>query len=96
MSSSIIDRDARQQQSFGEALVNFETEMRSCCQSLRGHITEAWDNVQADNARQALSYLLELVEGIEQELPGAEEFGARQKTLGKTVEEAENFRFSRR
>lgn len=95
MGNSIIDRDEQQQIGFGDSLVNFEAEMKSCCQSLRSHIEDAADNVQADNARAALEYLLELIQQIESELPGTAEFGTRQKKLGKHIEEASNFRFTR-
>ncbi len=96
MSNSVVDRDEQQQKSFGETLVAFESDMKACCQSLKGHIEEARDNIQADNARVALEYILELVEGIEADLPGAEEFGSRQKVLAKRIEDASNFKFSRR
>lgn len=96
MSNSVIDHDEYQQMDFGETLVVFETEMKAVCQSLRGHIEEARGNIQADNATQALDYLLELIEEIEAELPGAEEFGSKQKVLAKRIEDAVNFRFSRR
>jgi len=43
-----------------------------------------------------LDYLLDLIEKIEAELPGTEEFGSRQKVLAKCIEDASNFRFSRR
>ena len=96
MSNTVVDRDEQQQKSFGESLVSFEAEMRAVCQSLRGHIEEASDNIQADNAAQALDYLLELIEEIEAELPGAGEFGTRQKVLARHLEDAHGFRFSRR
>lgn len=95
MGNSIIDRDEQQQIDFGNSLENFQEEMHNCCQSLRSHIEDAADNVQAENARAALEYLLELIQQIESELPGTAEFGARQKKLGKHIEEASNFRFSR-
>ena len=96
MSSSVVDRDERQQKSFGETLVAFETDMKAVCQSLKSHIEDARDNIQAENAAQALDYLLDLIEEIESELPGTEEFGTRQKVLAKNIEEATNFRFTRR
>ena len=96
MSKNVIDRDEQQQKSFGETLVDFETEMKACCQSLKGHIEDARDNIQEDNAVQALDYLIELIEGIEGELPGVVEFGSQQKKCAGYVEEAKGYRFSRR
>ena len=95
MSNSVVDRDEQQQKSFGETLVTFETEMQAVCKSLKGHIEDARDNIQADNAAQALDYLLDLIAEIEADLPGAEEFGSRQKVLAKHIEDASNFSFSR-
>ena len=96
MGNSVVERNAQQQMDFGATLIAFETEMKAVCQSLKGHIEEARDDIQATNAAQALDYLLELVEEIEGELPGTAEFGAKQKVLGKHIDEADNYRFSRR
>jgi len=96
MSNSVVDRDAQQQKSFGETLVNFETDMKAVCQSLKGHIEEARDNIQATNAAQALDYLIELIEDIESDLPSTEEFGSQQKVLAGYVQEADDYTFSRR
>lgn len=96
MSNTVIDRDEQQQKMFGQTLVDFETNMKACCQSLKGHIEEARDNIKEDNAAQALDYLLELIEGIEGELPGVVEFGAKQKKNAGYIEEAKTYRFSRR
>lgn len=95
MSSSIIDRDEQQQKSFGEALVSFSTDMKACCQSLRSHIEDAQDTVQADNASGALQYLLDMIKSIEDELPGTDDFGERQKVLAKRIGEASDFKFSK-
>ena len=96
MGNSVIERDEQQQMAFGDALITFETEMKAVCQSLKGHIEEAHDNIYAENAVHALEYLVELVEEIESSLPGAQEFGAKQKVLAKRIEEASEFRFTRR
>jgi hypothetical protein len=95
MSDTVIDRDEQQQRAFGDALVNFESDMRSCCQALRAHIEDARDNIQADNAAAALDNLIELIESIESELPGVAEFGELQKKLAMRIEEGSNYRFSR-
>lgn len=96
MSDSVVDRDQGQQKKFGEALVEFEDGMKSVCTSLKHHIEDASDNIQDDNAAQALAYLLSLIEEIESELPGTAEFGTRQKVLAKHIQDAHDFRFSRR
>jgi hypothetical protein len=95
MADTVIDRDGGQQEAFGAYLVNFESEMRSCCRALRGHIEDARDNIQADNASRALDDLIELIETIESELPGVAEFGEKQKKLGGHIRQAEEFKFSR-
>lgn len=95
MSNSIIDRDEDQQKAFGEALVNFENEMSRCCKTLKNRIQDASDNIKGENARVALEYLVSLVEEIENELPGIQEFGTRQIKLARHIEDASNFKFSR-
>ena len=47
--NTVIDRDANQQEKFARKLIDFENDMRVCTKSLRGHIEEARDNIQADN-----------------------------------------------
>lgn len=96
MSNSVVDRDEQQQKSFGETMITFETDMKAVCKSLKGHIEDARDNIQEDNAAQALDYLIELIEQIEGELPGVVDFGSQQKKNAGYVEEAKGYRFSRR
>ncbi len=96
MASSYIEREQNEQLKFGDSLNNFALEMRACCQSLRGNIETSRDDIQADNARGALDYLMELIQEIESELPGVEEFGTRQKILAKHIQDAAEYGFSRR
>lgn len=96
MNNTVVDRDERQQKEFSITLITFETEMRAVCKSLKGHIVDARDNIQEDNAAQALDYLIELIEQIEGELPGIVDFGSQQKKYAGHIEDAKAYRFSRR
>ncbi len=92
----VIDRDERMQQEFGQILINFEADMRRCCTSMRGNINDARDSIREKNAADALSYLEQMIDNIEGSLPGIAEFGAKQKALGKTIQEAQEKQFKRR
>lgn len=93
--SSVIERDGNMQVRFGQSLEDFYENMRGTCRSLRGHIEDAKDNIQADNAVAALDYLLELIAKIEADLPGISEYGQKQIELGRLIREGESFKFSR-
>ena len=95
MANTVVERDAAQQRKFGETLIEFESNMRNCTKSMRAHIEEAKGSIQADNARAALDSILQLLDDIDSSLPGVAEFGTRQITLAKFIEEAEGFGFSR-
>lgn len=95
-SSTSIERSGHEQQQFANMLMQFESDLRSCCRAMKSHISDARDNVQADNARDVLDYLEQLIEDIEGEAPAILEFGTLQKRYGGFVEEAEEFRFSKR
>ena len=93
--STIVDRDWAQQEKFGKALIQFENDMRACTKTLRGHIEEARDNIQADNASAALDSILQLLDAIDSSLPGVGEFGGRQLKLAYKVRDAEAVKFTR-
>lgn len=93
--STIIDRDQHAQMAFGEALIKFESDMRACCRAMRNHIEDARDTMQEKNAQTALAYLEELVERIEATLPGASEFGQKQKVQAKHIQEASEYQIKR-
>ena len=96
MANSNIERDQEEQGKFGDYLINFASELSACCKALKGNIEASRDDIQADNARGALDYLMELIQEIESELPGAEEFGTKQKILAKHIQDAAEYGFSRR
>lgn len=95
MANTVIERDEVQQEEFGKYLEEFSQDMREVCNNMKRNLADAGDNMRENNAQQALQYLEELVDGILSALPGVEEFGAKQKTLARTIGEARNFKFSR-
>ena len=95
MSSSVIERDPYEQKAFGQTLIGFESDMRTCCKTLKGHIQDAQDTIQADNAAKALNDIVSLIEEIESCLPDVGEFGTRQMKLAQKIIEAQEYHFTR-
>ena len=93
--NTVIDRDENQQEKFARKLIDFENDMRACTKSLRGHIEEARDNIQADNARAALDSLLQLLDDIESALPGIVEFGSIQLKQAHNIQYADSYTFTK-
>ena len=90
-----VERDWQQQETFGQALTDFEEQMRSCTKSLRSHIEEARGSIQADNAVGALDSIIQLLDEIDASLPGVGEFGTRQIKLAHYIRDAEDQKFTR-
>lgn len=95
MGNSVVERDPVQQRKFGQTLIEFESNMRNCTKSMRSHIEEARSSIQEDNARAALDSIVQLLNDIDGSLPSVSEFGTRQIELAKSIEEAQNIRFTR-
>lgn len=94
--NSVVDRDERMQQAFGQTLITFESDMRRCCATMRGNISDARDSIREKNAADAISYLEQLLDAIDGSLPGIAEFGAKQIALGKKIQQAKEKPFKRR
>lgn len=94
MSNRVIERDQNEQKKFGHYLESFANETRTSCRKVKNYITEAQDNMKDDSAQRAVSSLIETIDEIEKMLPEIEEFGTRQITKAKQIQDAENMRFS--
>ena len=94
MANTVVERDPAQQRKFAETLIEFESDMRNCTRSMRGHIEEAKGSIHADNARSALEFILQLLDDIDSSLPGVVEFATKQTGSAKFVKKAEDFEFT--
>lgn len=93
--TSVVDRDWAQQEQFGKELQQFQNDMSACTKALRGHIDEARGSIKADNANEALNYIIQLLDQIDSTLPGISEFGSTQIKLARYIKDAEETKFTR-
>lgn len=95
MPNDEIQRDPYEQEQFGRYLQSFCDEMRACCGAIKSHVENAESCVGDSNARGALEDVKTLAQDILNLLPGIEEFGQKQITLSKPVQEAQEIKFTR-
>ena len=89
-----VEQDPYERERFGKYLNEFCNEMRTLCRSLRAHVDNAEGCVGDRNAKGALESVRNMAKGIEELLPGIEEFGTREITLSKPVQEAQEYKFT--
>lgn len=93
--STVVDRDGTMQVKFGEYIIEFAESMKELCTTAKGHIDEARDNVKDDAPAAAMDNMEQLINAILSALPATEEFGEHQKTQGKIIIEAEEYKFKK-
>lgn len=93
MQDDVVNRDGKAQKDFGKYLIDYSDELKNLCSRLRIDMENVYDTITDPSAQKGFQLIEELIEQIENELPGVIEFGEKQRQIGERIIEAENFQF---